>query len=52
MGGVKSNLPELYHLREVNESQQMELENLADQAAEVQEKIYELGELEEAIESI
>lgn len=49
-GRVKSNLPELYHLREVNESQQMELENLADQAAEVQEKIYELGELEEAIE--
>lgn len=43
---VKSYLPELYQLRETSQRQQGEIENLADQATELQEKLSELDELE------
>jgi murein DD-endopeptidase MepM/ murein hydrolase activator NlpD len=48
-GQVKANLPELYRLREVNQMQQSEIEKLADQAADVQEKVSELEALEHAV---
>lgn len=45
-GRVKSFLPELYQLRETSKRQQVQIENLADQATELQEKLSELDELE------
>lgn len=45
-GRVKSYLPELHQLRETNQRQQKQIENLAEQAVELQEKLSELDELE------
>ena len=43
---VKSHLPELHQLRETNDKQKGEIESLANQAANLEEKLTELDELE------
>ena len=48
-GHVRSYMPELDHLRVVNEEQQQEIEELADKTVVVQEKLSKLEQLENEI---
>ncbi len=51
-GRVKSHLPELQQLRETNRRQAGEIESLADQAADLEEKLTELDELEHQVQEL
>ncbi|NLP18215.1 MAG: M23 family metallopeptidase [Firmicutes bacterium] len=51
-GRVKSHLPELYQLRETNNRQKGEIETLADQAADLEERLSELDELELQVQEL
>ena len=51
-GRVKAHLPELYQLRETNNRQKDEIETLADQAADLEEKLAELDELELQVQEL
>lgn len=51
-GRVKSHLPELQQLRETNRKQAGEIESLADQAADLEEKLTELDELELQVQEL
>ncbi|NLJ34562.1 MAG: M23 family metallopeptidase [Firmicutes bacterium] len=49
---VKSHLPELHQLRETNDKQKGEIESLANQAANLEEKLTELDELELQVQEL